>query len=80
MSSAILPSEGRIVMVKEPVSGRFGVHKLMAHLTMNTYGTAWDGDETITLVTFNKKRTPVFDSYTQIKTAQSIDTTGVALF
>ncbi|MCI6905646.1 MAG: IS66 family insertion sequence element accessory protein TnpB [Succinatimonas sp.] len=57
MSSAILPSEGRIVMVKEPVSGRFGVHKLMAHLTMNTYGTAWDGDETITLVTFNKKRT-----------------------
>ena len=23
---------------------------------------------------------PVFDSYTQIKTAQSIDTTGVALF
>ena len=24
--------------------------------------------------------TPVFDSYTQIKTAQSIDTTGVALF
>ena len=26
------------------------------------------------------KQKPVFDSYTQIKTAQSIDTTGVALF
>ena len=68
MSSAILPSEGRIVMVKEPVSGRFGVHKLMAHLTMNTYGTAWDGDETITLVTFNVRgryyhQSPKMSSY-----------------
>ena len=28
----------------------------------------------------DKELIPVFDSYTQIKTAQSIDTTGVALF
>ena len=28
----------------------------------------------------SKVDAPVFDSYTQIKTAQSIDTTGVALF
>ena len=29
---------------------------------------------------WDKLAKPVFDSYTQIKTAQSIDTTGVALF
>ena len=47
---SILPNDGRIIMVKEPVSGRFGIHKLLAHLTMNTYKTNWDGSESITLV------------------------------
>ena len=54
---SILPNDGRIIMVKEPVSGRFGIHKLLAHLTMNSYKTNWDGSESITLVTFNKNRT-----------------------
>lgn len=31
-------------------------------------------------VRVEKLNKPVFDSYTQIKTAQSFDTTGVALF
>ena len=54
---SILPKDGRIIMILEPVSGRFGVHKLMAQLSSNALGTNWNGIEPITMVTFNKNRT-----------------------
>lgn len=50
---SILPKDGRIIMILEPVSGRFGVHKLMAQLSSNALGTNWNGIEPITMVTFN---------------------------
>lgn len=31
---SILSSTGKIVMVKEPVCGRFGIHRLMAMLPL----------------------------------------------
>lgn len=54
---SILPKEGRIVMVLEPVNGRFGVHKMMAQLSTNSHGVNWDGEEVITVITFNRRRT-----------------------
>lgn len=54
---SILSSTGKIVMVKEPVCGRFGIHRLMAMLTSNTLKVSWNGIDEITVVTFNKRRT-----------------------
>ena len=54
---SILSSTGKIVMVKEPVCGRFGIHRLMAMLTSNSLKVSWNGIDEITVVTFNKRRT-----------------------
>lgn len=54
---SILSSTGKIVMVKEPVCGRFGIHRLMAMLTSNSLKISWNGIDEITVVTFNKRRT-----------------------
>lgn len=43
-------------MVKEPVCGRFGIHRLMAMLTSNSLKISWNGIDEITVVTFNKRR------------------------
>ena len=52
---SILSSTGKIVMVKEPVCGRFGIHRLMAMLTSNSLKISWNGIDEITVVTFNKR-------------------------
>lgn len=54
---SILSATGKIIMVQEPVSGRFGLQKLLAKLSSNPYGVNWNGCDEISLVTFNKKRT-----------------------
>ena len=54
---SILSATGKIIMVQEPVSGRFGLQKLLAKLSSNAYGVNWNGSDEISLVTFNKKRT-----------------------
>ena len=54
---SILSATGKIIMVQEPVSGRFGLRKLLAKLSSNAYGVNWNGSDEISLVTFNKKRT-----------------------
>ena len=54
---SILSATGKIIMVQEPVSGRFGLQKLLAKLSSNAYGFNWNGSDEISLVTFNKKRT-----------------------
>ena len=54
---SILSATGKIIMVQEPVSGRFGLQKLLAKLSSNAYGVNWKGSDEISLVTFNKKRT-----------------------
>ena len=53
---SILSSTGKIVMVKEPVCGRFGIHRLMAMLTSNSLKISWNGIDEITVVTFHKRR------------------------
>ena len=54
---SILSATGKIIMVQEPVSGRFGLQKLLAKLSSNAYGVNWNGSDEISLVTFNKKHT-----------------------
>ena len=54
---SILSATGKIIMVQEPVSGRFGLQKLLAKLSSNAYDVNWNGSDEISLVTFNKKRT-----------------------
>lgn len=48
---------GKIYLIKEPVCGRFGIQRLLAMLSQQAFGVAWDGTEEITIVTFNKRRT-----------------------
>lgn len=55
--SFTLPSTGRLVMCREPVCGRFGIHRLMAMLSTGGLKIGWNGTDEITVVTFNKRRT-----------------------
>ena len=54
---SILLGTGRIYMVREPVCGRFGMHRLLAMLSSNSLGVKWNGIDEISIVTFNKRRT-----------------------
>ena len=54
--SYILP-EGRIMILKQPISGRYGIPRLMAYITANSSRFGWDGVETISVITFNRFRT-----------------------
>ena len=54
---SILSSTGRIVLVREPVSGRFGLPRLLARVSSNSYKTNWRGTEEISVVVFNRKLT-----------------------
>lgn len=53
---SLLSSTGRIYLVKEPVCGRWGMFRLQACLLSGAFRIKWDGNEEITLVTFNKSR------------------------
>ncbi len=53
---SILSSTGKILMVREPVCGRFGIHKLMAMLSSGTLNVKWNGTDELSIVTFNKRR------------------------
>jgi len=54
---AIISSTGAVFLIKEPVSGRFGIHRLLAKLSFGEFKLSWDGTEEITVVTFNRRRT-----------------------
>lgn len=54
---SILSSTGKIFVIRTPVSGRFGMYRLMAKLTSGEFKVSWDGVSEITIVTFNKRRT-----------------------
>ena len=54
---SILSQSGKIILVREPVCGRFGIHRLIAQFTSGALNVSWDGKSEITMVTFNKKRT-----------------------
>lgn len=54
---AILSKTGRIYMVREPICGRFGIHRLLAMLTSGSLNIQWNGIDEISVVTFNKRRT-----------------------
>lgn len=54
---SILSQTGKIILVRQPVNGRFGIHRLMAMLSSNQFGVFWNGTDEITIVTFNAKRT-----------------------
>ena len=54
---SLLSSTGKIFLIKEPVCGRFGMHKLLAQLSSGVFKVGWDGQEEITIVTFNRRRT-----------------------
>lgn len=54
---SILSQSGKIILVREPVCGRFGIHRLIAQLTSGALNVSWDGKSEITMITFNKKRT-----------------------
>lgn len=53
---ALLSSTGKIFLVLEPVSGRFGIPRLLAKLSSNAFNLKWDGEEEITIITTNRKR------------------------
>ena len=53
---SFLSSTERIVFIKEPISGRFGMPRLLAKLASNSLKVNWDGEEEITIITFNKRR------------------------
>lgn len=53
---SLLSSTGKIYMVKEPVCGRWGMYRLHDRLLSGAFKIHWDGQEEITLVTFNKSR------------------------
>ena len=42
---SFLSSTGRIVLIKEPISGRFGMPRLLAKLASNSLKVNWDGEE-----------------------------------
>lgn len=54
---SILSGTGRIVLVREPVCGRFGLPRLLAKVSANAYHTNWRGIEEISVVVFNRKLT-----------------------
>ena len=54
---SILSGTGRIYMVREPVCGRFGIHRLLAMISSNSLGIKWNGTDEISVVTFNKRKT-----------------------
>ena len=66
-----LPQNMRIVLVREPVSGRFGMYRLLAQLSNNAFGVGWNGVDRIAVLTFNKKRT--------IATMIIVDSSGTSL-
>lgn len=45
-----IPQGCRLLLVKEPVSGRFGIPKLIAQLSYNKYNINWDGFSPIAVV------------------------------
>ena len=53
---SILSGTGRIYMVREPVCGRFGMHRLLAMISSNSLGVKWNGIDEITVVPFNKRK------------------------
>ena len=53
---SILSSTGKILLVREPVCGRFGIHKLMAMISSGSIGVKWNGLDEISVITFNRKR------------------------
>jgi len=54
---SILSSTGKIILVREAVSGRFGIHRLLAMLSSNTLNVNWNGIEEISIITFNSRKT-----------------------
>lgn len=54
---SILSSTGKIYIVLKPVSGRFGIPRLMSELSSKSLKVPWDGSEEITVVMFNTRRT-----------------------
>lgn len=50
---SILSQTGKIILVRQPVNGRFGIHRLMAMLSSNQFEVCWNGTDEITIVTFN---------------------------
>ena len=53
----LIPSTGSVYLCREPVCGRFGIHRLLAMLTTRELRVGWDGSAEITVVTFNRRRT-----------------------
>ena len=53
---SILSQSGKIILVREPVCGRFGIHRLIAQLTAGAIHVSWDDKSEIKMVTFNNKR------------------------
>ena len=51
-----LLGSGKIFLVREPISGRFGIPRLMAMLSSKDFGIDWNGIDEITVVTFNRRR------------------------
>ncbi|MGN0903354.1 MAG: hypothetical protein ACI4M9_08705 [Succinivibrio sp.] len=54
---AILSETGKIVMVRHPVCGRFGIPRLLSMLSSRQLDVCWDGVEEISIVLFNARRT-----------------------
>ena len=53
---ALLSTTGKSFLVLEPISGRFGIPRLLAKLSSNSLNINWDGEEEITILTVNSRR------------------------
>lgn len=50
----LLPKDGKIVLIHEPVSARYGAPRMLDLLYSNYFDFYWNGVEQLTIITFNE--------------------------
>lgn len=53
----LLSRTGKVLLLNEPVSGRFGLPRLFAKLCSHAADWGWNGEDEFTIVCFNKRHT-----------------------
>ncbi len=50
----LIPKDGKIVLIHEPVSARYGAPRMLDLLYSNYFDFYWNGVEQLTIITFNE--------------------------
>ena len=53
----MLPKEGRIYVINQPISANYGIPTMLALLNANSLDVFWNGVDPITIISFNEKLT-----------------------